>query len=118
MIALQGAAGIALLFLWIFCIIDVIATDNALIRNLPKPLWLLLVLFLPAVGSIVWLIAGRPQGARLAPGSTERRAGSSAGGTGRRSAGHPGPMNEDSPEFLRQVEERRLNAWEDNLRRR
>jgi hypothetical protein len=31
------------------------------IRNLPKTLWIVIVLVLPDVGSIAWLIAGRPQ---------------------------------------------------------
>jgi hypothetical protein len=58
----DGLVGIVTLGLWIFCIVDVIVTDDGSCRNLPKGLWLLLVLLLPLVGSIVWLVAGRPQG--------------------------------------------------------
>ena len=32
------------------------------IRALPKIVWLLIVLFVPTIGSIAWLIAGRPVG--------------------------------------------------------
>ncbi|GLY32697.1 PLD nuclease N-terminal domain-containing protein [Kineosporia sp. NBRC 101731] len=45
--------------LLIFCLIDCIQTDSTLVRNLPKPLWILLIVFLPLIGSIAWLVAGR-----------------------------------------------------------
>jgi phospholipase D-like protein len=56
----DGVLGLLLVGLWIFCIIDVITTDDVLIRNLQKPLWLLIVIFLFDLGAILWLIAGRP----------------------------------------------------------
>jgi hypothetical protein len=60
---LDGVLSFVVLGLWIFCLIDVITTDEGACRNLGKTVWLLLVLFLPAIGSIAWLVAGRPQGA-------------------------------------------------------
>jgi hypothetical protein len=63
---LDGVFGLVVLALWIFCLLDVITTDEHACRNLSKVVWLLLVLFLPAVGSIAWLIAGRPQGSSTA----------------------------------------------------
>ncbi|WP_199485364.1 PLD nuclease N-terminal domain-containing protein [Actinomadura craniellae] len=56
-----GGVGLLVLALWIFCLLDVITTNEYACRNLPKTLWLILVLILPTVGSIAWLIAGRPQ---------------------------------------------------------
>ncbi|MCW2915459.1 MAG: hypothetical protein JWN52_3527 [Actinomycetia bacterium] len=64
MVFLFDGAGLLILALWVFCIIDVITTDESLCRNLPKTLWLIIVLILPDIGSIIWLVAGRP---RLAP---------------------------------------------------
>ncbi|HEV7908513.1 MAG TPA: PLDc N-terminal domain-containing protein [Pseudonocardiaceae bacterium] len=61
MLYFNGLVGVVTLGLWIFCIVDVIVTDEGSCRNLPKGLWFLLVLLLPLVGSIVWLVAGRPQ---------------------------------------------------------
>jgi hypothetical protein len=55
----DGTLGLIFLFLWIFCIIDVITTDAASVRNLPKLAWLAIVIILPEVGSIAWLVAGR-----------------------------------------------------------
>ncbi|AWB92397.1 PLDc N-terminal domain-containing protein [Aeromicrobium chenweiae] len=61
MLYLDGVLTLVVLLLWIFCLIDVITTDESVCRNLGKTVWLLLVLFLPAIGSIAWLVAGRPQ---------------------------------------------------------
>lgn len=63
-----GLIGIALFLLWIWAIFDVIATDSSLIRNLPKGMWILLVLFVPDIGSVAWLLLGRPQYASFVPG--------------------------------------------------
>ena len=70
---IEGVVGLALLALWIYCILDVIATDNALVRNLPKGGWIFVVLFLPDVGSIAWLLLGRPERAGFRPGDTTHR---------------------------------------------
>ncbi|GAA3010797.1 PLDc N-terminal domain-containing protein [Actinokineospora diospyrosa] len=61
-----GVFGLATLALWIFCLVDVITTPDGAPRNLPKFGWLLIVLVLPLVGSLLWLIAGRPQGIQSA----------------------------------------------------
>jgi hypothetical protein len=57
---IDGGLGLILFGLWIFCIIDVITTDESRVRNLPKAVWVLIVLFTFDVGSIVWLVAGHP----------------------------------------------------------
>lgn len=59
---LGGLFGVVTLCLWVFCIVDVITTDESSCRNLPKVGWLLLVLLFPLVGSIAWLVAGKPHG--------------------------------------------------------
>jgi hypothetical protein len=56
-----GLVGIGFLILWLYCIYDVITTDEAIIRHLPKVVWLLIVIFLSDLGSILWLALGRPQ---------------------------------------------------------
>ena len=84
-----GLLGLLVMALWLYCIFDVIATDDALVRNLPKVIWLLLVLLVPAVGSITWLALGRPRYAGWRPGDTTRRPPRRPGG--------PGP--EDDPEW-------------------
>jgi hypothetical protein len=53
--------GPVVLVLWIFCVFDVITSRADEVRHLPKWGWLVLVLFFPLVGSLVWLMAGRPR---------------------------------------------------------
>ncbi|TLS39552.1 PLDc_N domain-containing protein [Streptomyces montanus] len=113
------------LALSIYAFIDCISTDEKEIRYIPKPLWAILVLLFPLVGSISWLLVGKDR--------TPRRA---AGG---RPGGWVAP--DDNPEFLKslkeeksskesgpeseseeppgdKVDERLLEDWEADLRRR
>ena len=65
--------GLAFFALWVWAVLDVIATDRVLIRNLDKMVWLLLVIFLPTVGAVAWLALGRPINAGFTPGATYSR---------------------------------------------
>jgi len=60
MLFADGTLGLIVLVLWLFCIFDVITTDAGAVRNLPKLVWLFIVIVLFDIGSILWLIAGRP----------------------------------------------------------
>jgi Phospholipase_D-nuclease N-terminal len=68
----DGGFGLIMFALWLFCIIDVITTDESRIRHLPKLLWLLIVLLIPDVGSIVWLVAGHTWESRVPPTGVQR----------------------------------------------
>lgn len=107
-----GLFALAVLALWVYCIVDVISSDESRVRNLPKLLWLLLVIFVPTVGSIAWLIVGRPQNASFVPGDSRTRSGP---GANRRFV-----PPDDSPEFLSSLDERsrELRKWEEDLKRR
>jgi hypothetical protein len=59
MLLFDGGLALIAFAVWVFCIIDVITTPEEQCRNLPKLLWLLLVILLVDIGSIAWLIAGR-----------------------------------------------------------
>lgn len=70
----------ALFALWIYCIFDVIRTEESSIQNLPKMLWLSVVLFVPGIGSIAWLLLGRaPRGSWDLRGPQTRRPPQSSG---------------------------------------
>ncbi len=56
-----GALFVVELCLVVYCVLNIITTPETDVRNLPKILWLVLVLFFPIVGGIAWLVAGRPQ---------------------------------------------------------
>ncbi|WP_327088110.1 PLD nuclease N-terminal domain-containing protein [Nonomuraea sp. NBC_01738] len=51
---------LAVLAFWLYSMFDVITTPEDLIRNAPKPLWLLAVVLIPVLGGLTWLLAGRP----------------------------------------------------------
>nr|WP_272955477.1 PLDc N-terminal domain-containing protein [Pedococcus badiiscoriae] len=109
----MGILGTAL---WIYCLFDVIMTDESRIRNLPKATWIVIVLLTSIVGAVAWLVAGRPEGpARSLPykGNTgvaypeyER--------PGRFVATNP----DDDAAFLRQVRERAEAQMQEAKRQR
>ncbi|HEY2796217.1 MAG TPA: PLDc N-terminal domain-containing protein [Micromonosporaceae bacterium] len=102
MVLFDGGFGLIMLGLWLFCIIDVITTDQSRIRNLPKLLWLLIVLLIPDIGSICWLIAGHTWESRPAPLTKLQRDFPEYDRPGRHI-----PVNPDDDEaFLRQIRER------------
>lgn len=53
----------------IFALVDIITSDNWRIRYLPKFGWVLLVVFLPLIGSLLWLFLGKDRGVAEALGS-------------------------------------------------
>lgn len=104
----SGLIGFLLFAVWIYCIFDVIATDNSLVRNLPKLVWLLIVAFIPTIGAVAWLALGRPLYAGWRPGDTRVRGAPAVRGP------------EDLPGFSPRPtdQSRDLQAWEDDLLRR
>jgi hypothetical protein len=55
-----GVLGFVLLAFWIWALVDCITADPALVRNLPKLVWLVIVFLLLDIGSVLWLLLGRP----------------------------------------------------------
>lgn len=118
----EGLIPFLLLALWIYCIFDVIASDEALARNLPKGFWLLIVIFLPDIGSLAWLLLGRPLYAGWRPGDTTRRAPKRVIGPEDRpdfpSARPTRPLPPPASPAPLESHEDRLASWERDLRRR
>lgn len=96
--------GVATFALWVFCLVDAIGAPADRIRNLPKVGWILLILFFPFIGSIAWLVAGRPEDrvSRRSPYERETPHFPEYDRPGRAAATDP----EKDDEFLRQVRER------------
>jgi len=129
-----GIVALALLLFWIWALLDCISTDAALCRNLPKGVWLIIVLLLPDIGSMVWLLLGRPERASWRPGSSDYskprrpvgledhpRYSAAAGVTDRRSAELDAEL--EQWEKARAIEppakdRAQLDAWEAELDRR
>jgi Phospholipase_D-nuclease N-terminal len=115
--------------LLIFCLIEAIQTPSGEARNLPRGVWILLILFFPIIGGIAWLVAGRPVAPRRSPewrtgaGFPEHQRARPSGPFG--TAGPVGPVGpDDDPDFLREMrtvnaeQEETLKRWEADLRRR
>ncbi|QIS12493.1 PLD nuclease N-terminal domain-containing protein [Nocardia arthritidis] len=66
--------GLLTLALWVYCLIDIITAPEPGIRHLPKVGWLLVVIFLPTVGALLWLFVGRPLHEGSGPRATTRYA--------------------------------------------
>ncbi|OON78378.1 PLD nuclease N-terminal domain-containing protein [Streptomyces tsukubensis] len=60
------------LALSIYAFIDCVTTDEKEIRYIPKPLWAILVLLFPLVGSVSWLIVGKDRTAVAGPSARGR----------------------------------------------
>ncbi|MGW1712519.1 PLD nuclease N-terminal domain-containing protein [Streptomyces sp. NPDC002156] len=107
------------LALSIYAFIDCVTTQEKDVRFMPKPVWALLILLFPLVGSISWLIIGRDR-------ANSRRMGSASGGQW--------VAPDDNPEFLKSLKDEKaeksdaaepvedddahLRDWEADLRRR
>ncbi|WP_431910361.1 PLD nuclease N-terminal domain-containing protein [Nonomuraea jabiensis] len=107
MLYLSEAIGLVTLVLWLYCLFDVITTPDVLCRNLPKIVWVIVVLLFPLIGSVAWLVAGRPERSREV---TRPSAFPEYDRPGRFAAVNP----DDDEEFLRRcrerAEEQRRNA--------
>ena len=51
---------VGLLLFWFWGLYDVITVDQNRVRNLPKVLWIGIVIVLPALGALLWIFLGRP----------------------------------------------------------
>ncbi len=113
--------GIGFLALWIYCIYDVITTDDAIIRHLPKVVWLILVIILADIGSLLWLALGRPQ-IWTRQVHNPQRYGTSRLRTFPPTTAPPtlddGTLDHLSPIVRHREEQTRLRMWEAQLKRR
>lgn len=62
MLLFDGFLGVVAFGLWVFSIIDVVTTRRDAVRNLPKLVWLALVILFAAIGAVAWLVFGHPWG--------------------------------------------------------
>ncbi|MBB5785328.1 PLD nuclease N-terminal domain-containing protein [Nonomuraea jabiensis] len=99
MLYLSEAVGLVTLVLWLYCLFDAITTPDVLCRNLPKIVWVVIVLLFPLIGSVAWLVAGRPDRSRAV---TRPNAFPEYDRPGRSAAVNP----DDDEEFLRRLRER------------
>jgi hypothetical protein len=84
----------------IAALVDIITRDESLVKHLPKTLWVVLVIFLPLVGSIIWFIVGRdyaPRPDRGSFGDPRRWGGAPEGGGDYHGGQHRGGQHGGGP---------------------
>jgi hypothetical protein len=111
------------LALLVIALIDCLSAEEFQIRALPRVVWVLLILLFSPIGAIAWFVAGRPaRPVRLSNGSQWRPGDGFPEDQRPRRTGPLAP--DDDPEFLKnlasslQSDEKMMNAWEADLRRR
>jgi hypothetical protein len=116
--------GVGFLVLWIYCIYDVITTDQSLVQHLPKLVWLLIVVLLSDLGSLLWLAFGRPRIWHRRAQDATRRPGYRASAPGQSSsadavtAGKNPIVQYREEQALLRLREEQLNRREAELQRR
>jgi hypothetical protein len=93
LLKLGGFFFLVTLIFWLWAVFDCITSDNERIRNLPKIVWVIIVIAFLEFGALAWVLLGRPQGTRPWAGPSGR-----ARPTG---LGPVGP--DDDPDFLRKI---------------
>ncbi|NEC86169.1 PLD nuclease N-terminal domain-containing protein [Streptomyces sp. SID12501] len=88
------------LALSIYAFIDCVTTQEKDVRFMPKPVWAILILLFPLVGSISWLIIGRDR-------ATAQRLGASGG---------QWIAPDDNPEFLKSLKDEKADRPEDEVK--
>ncbi len=95
-----GAA--LLLGIWIYSIIDAVQAEGSRVRTLPKVAWVLILFFVPLVGSALWFWLGRPRADKF--------------GSFGPPAAKPERAPDDDPEFLKFLEAKARREREDAQR--
>lgn len=109
MFVLAAVLVLVALGVWLFCLFEVLSTDEDDVRHLPKFVWFLIVLFGFDLGAIAWLLFGRRRGvvrAGVSAWPPEFLTSSDGDQRPGRPSG-PAPLGpDDDPEFLRQLDHR------------
>lgn len=99
--------------LFVYGLIDCIRSEANDVRSIPKPAWILVIIFLNVIGVGLWFLFGRPQYARAAPGTASSFGSSTAGQRGPASGGQQrSTAPDDDPEFLRNLAVNRAQKLE------
>jgi hypothetical protein len=117
----RGLLVLVELALVVYCVLSIVTTPSEQVRNLPKLVWLVLVLLLPLIGGVAWLVAGRP----VSPRRPDPRIPPAYDRPGRATAHAPdddaaflASLHERAEQQRRVERERRQAALEEEERRR
>jgi hypothetical protein len=103
LLRLGGIFFIIGLVVWLWALFDSVTAAPDRVRNLPKLVWILIVVLLTDVGAVLWFLGGRP---RATAGASTRPAGFGWQSHGNSTASRRRPSApDDDPEFLRRLGE-------------
>lgn len=105
MLRIYALVGVIAFVVWVFTLVQVLMTPDALVRRLPKIAWLAIVFFFPVLGTVGWYVLGAPESHGRRPLSRHERATPEFpeyDRPGRAAAADPAK----DEEFLRKVRER------------
>jgi hypothetical protein len=115
----SGIFTLAAFILFAYCVFDVIRTEESTVQNLPKMIWLLIVIFIPIVGPLAWLLLGRPANAGFQLRGEQRSRPAPPSGPPSGLPERPPPTSSKDHEARREEALRRYMAErEEQLRRR
>ncbi|GLY88582.1 PLD nuclease N-terminal domain-containing protein [Actinoallomurus iriomotensis] len=107
MLALAAVLVLVALGIWLYCLFEVLSTDEGHTRHLPKFAWFLIVLLGFELGAVAWLLFGRRRGFVTADVTAWPPDFLLSGEGSRDEPAAPGPLGpDDDPEFLRQLDRR------------
>ncbi len=118
MVWLGGLITLATIVLWVYAFFDALTSPSTEVRNLPKVLWMIVIVLFTPVGPLLWLFLGRPRRTDTAelPDETLQTTSTSTDDLDpsdfNKPSGRSNPMGpDDDPEFLRRLN-RRINPEE------
>lgn len=107
MLVLAAVLVLVALGIWLFCLFEVLSTDEGEVRRLPKFAWFLIVLLGFELGAIAWLLFGRRRGFVTADVSGWPPDLLTSAGQGGGDAARSAPLGpDDDPEFLSRLDRR------------
>ena len=107
MLVLAAVLVLVALGVWLYCLFEVLSTNEGDTRHLPKFAWFIIVLLGFDLGAVAWLVLGRRRGFVTADVTSWPPDFLLSADGARREPDAPGPVGpDDDPEFLRQLDRR------------
>ncbi|QBI56047.1 PLD nuclease N-terminal domain-containing protein [Streptomonospora litoralis] len=116
MVWLAGLITLLTIVVWVYAFFDALTSPAAEVRNLPKVLWLVVIVLFTPVGPLLWLFLGRPRDGDVPEATASDARSVSAEDLDpsdfQQAADRDRPLGpDDDPEFLRRLN-RRINPEE------
>lgn len=110
MVWLGGLITLLTIVLWVYAFFDALTCPAEEVRNLPKVIWLLVIVLFAVIGPLLWLFLGRPithPGTAVSSSVPVSSADHLDPSDFHRPSGRSRPLGpDDDPEFLRRLDKR------------